>query len=121
MLSVLLRHDSTLFESGYLIEKRTKGSFFGLFFLFSLFLNFGGHVMKHVLKAVAVGIVGASFALNASAADVNLGYQTVLGPWKAQMKDIEKMDWAANRSIWFRSTPAPTLSPRLPQATWIFR
>ena len=46
--------------------------------------------MKHVLKAVAVGIVGASFALNAGAADVNLGYQLVLGPWKAQMKDIEK-------------------------------
>ncbi len=45
--------------------------------------------MKHVLKAVAVGIVGA-FAFNASAADVNLGYQLVLGPWKAQMKDIEK-------------------------------
>ena len=45
--------------------------------------------MKHVLKAVAVGIVGA-FALNASAADVNLGYQLVLGPWKAQMKDIGK-------------------------------
>ena len=46
--------------------------------------------MKHVLKAVAVGIVGASFALSASAADVNLGYQLVVGPWKAQMKDIEK-------------------------------
>ncbi len=46
--------------------------------------------MKHVLKTVAVGILGASFALNASAADVNLGYQLVFGPWKAQMKNVEK-------------------------------
>ncbi len=46
--------------------------------------------MKHVLKTVAIGIMGASFALNASAADVNLGYQLVFGPWKAQMKDVEK-------------------------------
>ena len=46
--------------------------------------------MKHVLKTVAVGIAGAFFALNASAADVKLGYQLVVGPWKAQMKDIGK-------------------------------
>ena len=41
-------------------------------------------------KTVAVGIAGAFFALNASAADVKLGYQLVVGPWKAQMKDIGK-------------------------------
>ena len=48
--------------------------------------------MKHVLKAVAVGIVGVGFALNAVAdhGTVNLGYQLVYGPWKAQMKDIGK-------------------------------
>ena len=46
--------------------------------------------MKHFLKLLAVTLVATSFAVPARAADVNLGYQQVLGPWKAQMKEIGK-------------------------------
>ena len=60
------------------------------FFIPSHYLNFGGHVMKHVFRYFVALLVGGSFAFSASAADVNLGYQLVLGPWKAQMKEVGK-------------------------------
>lgn len=67
---------------------RTSASF--TFSVPSHYLNFGGHVMKHVLRYFVALLVGSSFAFSASAADVNLGYQLVLGPWKAKMKEIGK-------------------------------